>query len=176
MNDVSLMPFEIPIKGAPDYYINKNGEVFSSKYKNRRRLKTSINPVCGYEYISLRINGKTHQSTVHRLMALSFYGELPEGMTINHIDFNKTNNKISNLEIITMYDNMQHAKVGRRFRSGEKSPFSKITGLDVLNIVKLHSCGMKGCVLSNIYGISESMVSKIIRGKKWLYRQEFTVD
>jgi hypothetical protein len=169
MINIDSIPYEIPIPGACCYYINKDGEVFSTKHKEKRKLKTSINPVCGYEYVALRINLKTVQTTIHRLMVKSFYGDLREGETVNHIDCNKTNNKIENLEILSQYENMQHAKRNRRFRSGENSPFSKITEKDVLDILEHHKNGLTGVHISRLYKISESMVSKIILGKKWKY-------
>lgn len=45
---------------------------------------------------------------IHRLVAKVFIGEIKEGFEVNHIDFNKQNNNVENLEIVTREQNMKH--------------------------------------------------------------------
>lgn len=52
----------------------------------------------------------THGHYVHRLVAEIWISEIPEGYQVNHIDSNKLNNEVSNLEIVTMFKNMRHAR------------------------------------------------------------------
>jgi hypothetical protein len=44
-----------------------------------------------------------------RLVWTYFNGPIPDGMQVNHIDFNKQNNALSNLELVTGEGNMQHS-------------------------------------------------------------------
>lgn len=56
----------------------------------------------GYKMVLLRLlsqNGKRKRFYVHRLVAEHFIGEIPKGMVANHIDYNKSNNCVSNLEL-----------------------------------------------------------------------------
>lgn len=62
----------------------------------------------GYERIALRINGKRKYTTVHRLVAESFIPNPKNKSQVNHIDENKANNHISNLEWNTAKENMSH--------------------------------------------------------------------
>ena len=57
--------------------------------------------VAGYPMI--KINGR--KQYVHRVMWESFVGPIPEGMTIDHIDGNKSNNSLSNLRLATHGEN-----------------------------------------------------------------------
>lgn len=68
----------------------------------------------GYLYVTLQDGAKRHHYTVHRLVICSFIGEM-KGKQVNHIDGDKTNNKIDNLEWVTAKENIDHAqKLGLR--------------------------------------------------------------
>lgn len=65
----------------------------------------------GRWYMQVQIKGKNH--SVHRLVCLAFMWE--DSRQVNHIDWNKENNKLSNLEYLTISENVQHAfKTGLR--------------------------------------------------------------
>jgi len=54
------------------------------------------------------VNGKIAKLKVHRLVAILFYGKI-DNMEVNHIDGDKSNNKLYNLEWISHTDNLNHA-------------------------------------------------------------------
>lgn len=61
----------------------------------------------GYRRIELSKNGISKQYSEHRLVALTFLGE--SDLTVNHIDGDKLNNNIENLEYLSREDNIRHA-------------------------------------------------------------------
>lgn len=63
----------------------------------------------GYSQVYLYFDYKQTTFKVHRLVANAFLGEPEDGMTINHIDGDKSNNALSNLEYITNKENCWHA-------------------------------------------------------------------
>lgn len=73
----------------------------------RRILTKSINHRWGYEYVTLTKNSNRHCTSVHRLVTMAFLDHKPKGnkKVINHIDGDKTNNKLSNLEVVTNREN-----------------------------------------------------------------------
>lgn len=93
-------------KEFPDYEVSNNGRVRNTK--TGRIMKTNIN-TNGYETVCLRKNKQQYNCRVHRLIADSFYGGEHDGLDVNHIDGNKRNNVISNLEFCTRKDNVDHA-------------------------------------------------------------------
>lgn len=71
----------------------------------------------GYLFIGTRDKtGKQKSPRVHALVAEAFLGKRPKGKVVNHIDFNKQNNHISNLEYVTHRENIQHS--ARHARAG----------------------------------------------------------
>lgn len=98
-----------------DYKISENGDVF--RVKNNKRVKATINKQ-GYYRLKLYKNGICKTFQIHRLVALT-YLEILEGKNqVNHIDGNKLNNHISNLEWCNNSQNQLHAyKLGLNYIS-----------------------------------------------------------
>lgn len=72
-----------------------------------RVLKTKGNKAIGTR-VTLWKNGKPKDYLVARLVAMAFLGEPPKDFTVNHIDGNRLNNNISNLEWLSLKDNIRH--------------------------------------------------------------------
>lgn len=89
------------------YAINMVGEVFN--LTNGKLMKPSLNAKGYSQVVMVDNNGNRITRKVHRLVAETFI-ENPYGKpTVNHIDGNKANNHISNLEWNTYSENQQHA-------------------------------------------------------------------
>jgi hypothetical protein len=96
-----------------NYYITEEGKVFSDKYNtksNKSRDLIEIKPTLnkkGYMYINPyhSVQKRTY-IRLHRWVWETFMGPIPEGLEINHIDHNKLNNSLSNLELVTHRENM----------------------------------------------------------------------
>jgi ribosomal protein S16 len=102
------------------YRINKDGEVISliGRYKNVKTLKQGVDRG-GYRIVTLCKDGIHKTKTVHRLVTDAFYGK--SSLQVNHKDGNKSNNKLSNLELVSAKDNMNHAvKNGLLVKNFEK--------------------------------------------------------
>lgn len=88
------------------YYITQQGDVVNAKGKT---LAYTVNKQTGYKQVSLWKNNKGSSKAIHRLVALTYLtnpNNLPE---VNHIDGNKLNNHVDNLEWVTRSENMIHA-------------------------------------------------------------------
>lgn len=94
-----------PIQGYPNYFINTDCKVWSAKRKifMRYRLRK------GYACVWLSHKGKQNLIGIHRLMALAYIPNPKNEATVNHIDGNKLNNSIENLEWLSASDNLKHA-------------------------------------------------------------------
>ena len=122
-----------------DYQIMSNGDVISGKYK--RKLATCLDKD-GYVKVSLTsTDNKRHLYSVHRLVAENFMPvDNMENLQINHIDGNKQNNDISNLEWCDCVYNIHHAiKIGLRQYEGSGNPSARLSDDDVREIVRLRN-------------------------------------
>lgn len=80
----------------------------SANHRLRGKIKsTSIRPN-GYENVILCKNSKRKGYSVHRLVAEAFISNPENKPQVNHIDENKTNNRVNNLEWCTNKDNMNY--------------------------------------------------------------------
>lgn len=156
------------INGFEDYLITSFGDIYS--LKSNKWLK-SMNNGTGYLYVALYKNSKSYNKYVHRLVAITFILNPDNKPSINHIDGNKQNNCVNNLEWVTKSENEIHAyKIGlknSKHCQGFKNYNSKLTENDVLTIHGLYLSGMKQKEISKIYKISKPNISDIINGKTW---------
>ena len=156
------------IKGTDrvvDFGISKRlakGKVMSPKIKSN-----------GYCEVSLSIAPQKSKSFyVHRLIAETWLGDIPEKMTVNHKDGDKKNNHTDNLEIVTYSQNSKHAyglglKKPRVF-TGSAHPMSKTNEEEVLKIRKEHRKHKSIVQLLKDYPhLTKPILTKIVYRASW---------
>jgi hypothetical protein len=94
------------IKGYLNYLISTDGKVFN--LKSMKHLKCSIDKM-GYPRVGLYNENGVKYFLVHRLVANAFLSKIEGKDFVNHIDGNKSNNLLLNLEWCNHQENMQHA-------------------------------------------------------------------
>lgn len=146
-----------------------NGGVRTAK----GRMLKQVLSVWGYYRVGLCEHGEVSLQAVHRLVALAFIPNPQQLPEVNHIDGVKTNNCVSNLEWVTSRQNTQHAYRSGLIstRKGESQPGSKLTSTQVQEIRKRYKSrdrhGCSGRALAREYGVSQSVISDIIRKVLW---------
>lgn len=156
------------------YKISKSGVVTAYKRnwitgknlhrkKDEHELKIMIDKA-GYKKVPLCKNGQQKQYYIHRLLAQAFIDNPDKKSCINHIDGNKLNNDLTNLEWVNYSENAKHAfRIGLKNQDGGKNPYAvKVKAL--INGINL---GEFGCLrdLSKHTGISYSKIYNIYCGR-----------
>lgn len=91
------------------FLVSPSGEIFRRRGDVYKSAKPSIT-TAGYFSVSATINGKQKRFLVHRLIAMAYIPNPEQKPYVNHIDGNKKNNHIGNLEWCTSQENSRHAK------------------------------------------------------------------
>ena len=96
------------------YQISNKGRVkslervTSSGCPIKEKIRVNSTKKNGYEFIILYKDGKGKNFYIHRLVALAFIPNIDNKSQVNHIDENKSNNCVSNLEWVTNNENQRH--------------------------------------------------------------------
>lgn len=168
------------IKSAdiPVDFIARNRRI---KYIKKGRILKPVKNSHGYFCVSIYTNGKHKAVNIHRLVALTFIPNPEIKPQINHIDGNKENNVVSNLEWVTARENLLHA-----FRTGLNPggrPWAGKFGALHCNSKAVIMCSMDGEEIKEYESVSlarkehGSHVSDCLNGRrkscggyKWKYK------
>lgn len=116
----------------------------------------------GGSYLSSNINSTSIR--FHRLVSYLAYGDDIFGMEINHIDGNRLNNSLDNLEVCSRKENVENA-AARGAWDGKGLYSGVIKEDDIMIIKEMKQAGMLNREIAEIYGIDQSNISKIINNK-----------
>lgn len=117
----------------------------------------------GYLILHICVDGDDRCRQVHRLVAEAFLGPRPDGMTVNHINGIKVDNRVENLEYLTRADNIRHAVAMGLKRCGGGKP--RMSAADVLEVRRLADISTKE--LSRKYRVCQNTILNIRNGTSW---------
>lgn len=141
------------------YLVTEDGRVFTTKLGGEVELKQKTTPD-GYLSVSVKDRGKQKQRLVHRMVMWTYVG--PSRLQVNHKDFDKMNNNLSNLEYCTPQENSAHAREGGRYATGNSHKRSKLPEHKVAGLMTLKG-KVRQKVAAQLYGVSQSLVSLLWR-------------
>ena len=161
------------------FAISNYGNLWSKR--SAKLLKQYIHKN-GYYVCSTKIGGRSGTDKcfkIHRLVAQAFIENPENKPTVNHIDGDKLNNSVENLEWSTHSEQMEHAfGTGLiKCRKGENNPTSKITNAEAWAILEMQKVtGLGASRLGKLLGYSTSTIGRVIdeSSTSWVsIREEF---
>lgn len=145
------------------YCVNEIGQIYSNV--KHKMLKPTIDRY-GYQKVVLTKDGKPHYRTVHRLVAQAFIPNPAGKNTVNHINENKLDNRVENLEWLTVRENDNHGTRNQRMMltKSKKPVIREVNGNQECFL------GVKDA--SRKTGIAHSQISRFCKdpvNKEWRY-------
>lgn len=162
------------ISGYDRYFVSNYGRVKTTyqgkehilsprnKYKNREGK--------AYYHVRLSKDGKLKDFFIHRLVAIAFIPNPLNKATVNHIDGNKFNNNVNNLEWATIQEQHDHAIATGLIPNGGKNkvcPIYKITDITAREIKIAIANGDTITEIAKRYSVSKTTIYSIKTNKIW---------
>lgn len=160
-----------------NYFITSDGRVYTTKHKGGfERFRKQQTNCHGYKVVGFFVNNKVVLKSVHRLVAEAFIPNKENKPCVNHIDGDKSNNNVTNLEWCTYSENGLHARRVLKITNSDKQRKSaseqgkknrKITMETASKIRKEYALGATGRSLSAKYNICPQSVSRIVKNQSY---------
>ena len=150
------------VPGFSRYAVTEDGQIINRKTK--RVLRQYVDK-SGYRRVGIIDDiGKQRGQYVHRIVLAAFTPN-PEGYSeCHHIDSDKTNNHLLNLQWVTHKQNQLHM---RDFISSRPDSHFRLTMADATVIRERSAEGCTQAELAEEYGVSETQASRVVRNKRW---------
>lgn len=153
------------------YWISSYGRVLSRATPNHQRPKIRLlSPGVarsGHLHVSLYRNRARRQAMVHRLVLETFVGPCPEGLQCAHLNGDPQDNRLENLQWVTVLENCWHKDAHGTMRWGETAARVKLTAGDVQEIRHRISTGEDLAAIAGMFSIGRQAVYDIKVGKTW---------
>lgn len=124
----------------------------------------------GYMTLMLQRNHVRHTFCEHRCVWTWFNGEIPDGYEINHIDANRSNNRIENLELVTHSENIRHM-IGMghaNYPKGELSGKAIYSNKEVQTMRFLRSQNWTVKQIASLFGNkNQNVIGRLINGRRY---------
>ena len=159
------------------YQVSNLGRVKSlvRPYRRTEKIITATPNTAGYLIVGLRRPGSVKSMLVHRLVMQAFEPiDNSDEMSVNHKDFNITNNRLENLEWCTYEYNLRHSYDTGLFNkakiSGENNHEAKLTWDDVAYIREYYipkdrRFGQRA--MARKFGVSRPSIRRVLSGDGW---------
>lgn len=142
------------------YEVSNFGNVKSLHSRNFGMILNKIND--NYLYVNLFYKKKRLKIGIHRLVAIAFIPNPENKPQVNHIDGDKLNNNVSNLEWSTSKENIIHSYKNNLQIKGNH----KLTKEQVVEIRKIN--GSNFTEISKKYNVTRHTISNILKNKTWI--------
>ena len=136
------------------YWVDKEGNLYGPRFGFSKPMKPHLNQKGYYDYHLGAFGSQTMEA--HRIIFETFKGPIEAGLVIDHIDGDKTNNQLFNLQAITPKENVRKGNV------------PKVTPAIVNQIRTLYSTRKYSAMqLASAFNISETAVFRIVKKHTW---------
>ena len=153
------------------YEVSNYGRVrsFNKGHVEGKILKPSN--IGGFKTVSLKFNEKSRHFLIHKLVAEAFIPkENADQSVVIHLDWNKNNNHVSNLQWVTRTES--YARIHKRLQENRKKKgkvitYSKLKAEEVILIKSMLERGVRQKLIAKMFCVSEMQITRIKKGENW---------
>ena len=153
-----------PVIGFENYLVSNLGNVLNQKYNRYKKPTLGRN---GYWSVGLSKNGKYTSCLLHRIVALAFIPNPQNKPQVNHINCNKKDNSVQNLEWVTSQENNLHSVSQIKGVKGVKVWTAKLSEQNVREIRNRLQKGEMLVTLAKEFKVCKQTIFKIKNNKIW---------
>lgn len=148
-----------------NYKVSNTGSIFNIKTSN---YLMGSHDSRGYVVVSIYSKEKLYSKKIHRLVAEAFIPNPENKPQVNHIDGDKKNNHVSNLEWVTCVENIHHAiNTGLRDLKGINSSSNVYSEKQVHDVCKLLEKNKTPKEISELLNVPRNLINRIKYLGKW---------
>lgn len=172
------------VPGFGNLYLTEEGIAFEKRLDKKNQeyfRKLPISSTSVYDRVSVLVNGKRKRFHLHVLMAVAFlgldlrsHGTSKFSLQVDHLDNNKRNNKIENLEVVTKQENLTRAwktgcykNNGFASRGKAKKSLRKFSSREVAQIKALKEAGLSYRKIAEKFNCGHVAIYQIVQGNTY---------
>lgn len=157
------LPLFVEMLKNRGYYIGADNHIRSKKGNISSKLMRN-----GYYLTAAQYDGRVYYFMEHRVIWVWHNGPIPKGLVVNHKDYNRWNNAIDNLELLTQKENTEYSRCNYRPTQGENSVRAELTNkqADAIKTLALH-CGWDTKKISEFCNVKPHNVRRIVKGRRY---------
>ena len=146
-----------------EYQVSNFGRVRNTNHRGsgKTRMRTLTLGNNGYLYVGFDVKGRLKNYLVHRLVAMVFIPNPENKPEVNHIDGDRTNNKVSNLEWVTRSENLIHRSNVLMAKTNDRFELQKVKCVETGEVFTSVSAAARA------FGTKQSQVSASARHAKY---------
>lgn len=153
------------IENYPNYLISDKGEIYNLRTKQIMKQHPDKD---GYMVLNLSHKGAKKCYRVHRLVAQAYIPNPLNLDTVNHINHNKTDNCVDNLEWMNNIDNAKDGNKYSTYYKGEKAKAAKLSMQDARDIRQAYLNGISRKELADKYNVTTATIGNVINNKVYI--------
>lgn len=156
------------------YSVSDLGRVRSTAKRKGTTPGRLLKPRCSKRqgdrmHVILRDGGRDRKWYIHRLVYLSFRGPIEEGLEVDHVNGDRNDNRLANLEAVPRLENMRRAhKMGlMNTANGSRQHRARFTESQVLQIRERVRSGERQVDLAKELGVTPTAINCIVKRHTW---------
>jgi len=127
----------------------------------------------GYRAYHMSKDGINEYRLAHILVWSTFKGPIPDGLEVNHMNGNRDDPALTNLELLTRSGNAAHSfrVLGRANfnvpQLGSRNGSARLTEKDIPEIFRLSATGLHQWQIAERFGVSQRTIGMVLSGETW---------